>query len=65
MELNLLSHHKFMKNATTIIAFSDAMPMATTTFHGDGISIHVTATVINVRKNSVAPIPHKNLADEM
>lgn len=37
MLLNLLSHHRFMKKATTTIAFADAIPIATTTFHGEGI----------------------------
>lgn len=65
IELNLLSHHRFMKNATTTSAFTTAIPIATTTFHGAGISTHVTATVKKVSKKRDDPMVHKNLAEEI
>lgn len=37
MELNLLSHQRFIKKAKTINALKDAIPIAVTTFHGAGI----------------------------
>jgi len=65
MELNLLSHQRFIKNATTISAFTEAIPMATTIFQGAGKCTQLAATVMNVRKKRAEPMPHKNLAEEI
>jgi hypothetical protein len=54
-----------MKKSSTNKAFTIAIAIATTTFHGSGISIHVTPTVTNVKKNRAIPIPQRNLADEI
>jgi hypothetical protein len=37
MELNLLSHQRFIKKDITNIALSEAIPIATITFQGLGI----------------------------
>ncbi len=63
--LNLLSHQRFMKKAETINAFTTAMPIATTIFHGSGIYIHVTKTVRKVSIKREVATPHKNLADDI
>ena len=63
--LNWLSHQRFIKKSATMVALTTAMNIATTTFHGAGMLIQVTATVIKVRMKSAVPIPHKNLADEI
>jgi len=65
IELNLLSHQRFMKNDSTINALIDAIPIATTIFHGAGKCIQLAATVMNVRKKRAEPTLHKNLADEI
>jgi hypothetical protein len=54
-----------MKKSKTNIALTIAIAIATTTFQGSGIVIHVTATVTNVKKNKVIAIPQRNLADEI
>ena len=46
-------------------ALPTAIPIATTTFQGSGMLIQVTATVRNVRRKRVIPIPHKNFADDI
>ncbi len=60
-----MSHHRFMKKETTIRDFTTAIAKAINTFHGAGNCIHVTATVIKVKKKRVKATPQRNLADDM